>query len=69
MAAATVNPNTPTTQPPFTTAEGCSCARCPNKTTDGPFCPQCVQLVRLELAYELSLERRSDCGSLDGGEL
>jgi len=68
MAAATVNPNTPTHQPRPSTAEGI-CARCPNKTTDGPLCPRCIQLVRLEADYEQSLERRSDCGSLDGGEL
>lgn len=67
MAAATVNPNTPTTQPQLT-AEGI-CARCPNKTTDGRYCPQCIQLVRLESDYEQALERRSGCGSLDGGEL
>ncbi len=65
MAAATVNPNTPTTQPPFTTAEGV-CARCPNKTTDGRYCPRCIQLVRLEVDYERSLERQTDC---HGGEL
>ena len=64
MAAATVNPNTPTTQPQLT-AEGV-CARCPNKSTDGRYCYECARLVRLEFAYEQSLERRSGC---DGGEL
>ncbi len=59
MAAATVNPNTPFPQPQLT-AEGV-CARCPNKTTDGRYCYECARLVRLELAYEQSLERRSDC--------
>lgn len=66
MAAATVNPNTLTTQPPFTTAEGI-CARCPNSITNNSvYCSGCIQLVRLEAEYERSLERRSDCY---GGEL
>ncbi len=68
MAAATVNPNTPTTQPQLT-AEGI-CARCPNSITNNSvYCSGCIQLVRLEAAYEQSLERRSDCGSLSGSEL
>ncbi len=65
MAAATVSPNSPTFQPRFTTAEGV-CARCNHFVTDGPLCPRCIQLVRLEADYEQSLERRSDC---DGGEI
>jgi hypothetical protein len=65
MAAATVNPNPPTTQPQLT-AEGV-CARCPNSVTNNSvYCPGCTRLVRLEVEYEHSLERRADCY---GGEL
>ena len=46
-----------------------SCARCFSPVTSGRYCSACIQLARLETDYEQSLERRSDCGSLDGGEL